>query len=364
MTKSRSLVLLVLLLAMSVSFIRCEADRAQGEETVQQVSNAKEKAEVETANAVLVETVTISPRRMNSFLLLTSTLETENMVDVYPRIQGNITELLVEEGRIVKQGDPLVQLDDREQTLEVQKAEILFKQKEQIYLRNKESYEKKVISKVDMDNAEFDMQSAEIAWEQAKQNLSYTSVTAPISGVVAERLIRNGDKVDPSARLFKIVDNSEKIAQVFVPEREISSLKKGQNAIIKSEFLNEVDFKGKIKRISPVVDPNSGTFKVTVALFDPKNRLRPGMFISVRIITAVKDNVIAVPKDAIVYDSGLPFVFVVKNNVAKKIPLKQGFSDEQYVESITGLTLGDTIITVGQSGLKDNTPVRIISLPE
>ncbi len=360
----RNLVFVLLILFVSASFIRCDADNAQGEETIQQVSNAEEKAEKDAANAVLVETVTISPRKMHSFLLLTSTLETENMVDVYPRIQGNITGLLVEEGRIVKKGDPLVQLDDREQKLEVEKAEILFKQREQIYLRNKESYEKKVISKVDMDNAEFDMNSARVAWEQAKQNLSYTCVSAPINGVVAERHIRNGDKVDPSVKMFKLVDNSEKIAQVFVPEREIISLKKDQKAIVKSEFLDDVDFEGRIKRISPVVDPNSGTFKVTVEIRDPKSRLRPGMFISVKIITAVKDNVIAVPKDAIVYDSGLPFVFVVKNNVARKIPLKQGFSDEQFVESVTGLELGDTIITVGQSGLKDNTPVRIISLPD
>ena len=109
------------------------------------------------------------------------------------------------------------------------------------------------------------------------------------------------------------------------------------------------------------MDPNSGTFKVTIGVSDPRSDLRPGMFVSVRIITAVRNNVIAVPKDAVVYDSGLPFVFVIKENRANKIPLIKGFSDEQFIEAVEGLNNGDEIIITGHSGLKDRSVVNVVS---
>jgi membrane fusion protein (multidrug efflux system) len=341
-----------------VGLINCESNNAA--ELSAQEKTVSKSSEVDE-NAVLVETVSLQPRIMRSYILLSSTVESEQMVDVYPRVTGIVTELNVEEGDIIDENSILVQLEDNQQKLAEQKAKVDYNRKKTDLERVTKSYEKKIISEVDYETSKFALEEAKINWEQAKLDLSYTKVFSPIKGVVAERLVRKGDRVQPSTKLFHIVDTSDKIARVFIPEQDISSLKTGQKAILTSEFLSNKQFQGKIKRVSPVVDPNSGTFKVTIGISDTRNDLRPGMFVSVRIITAVRDNVIAVPKDAVVYDSGLPFVFVIKENRANKIPLIKGFSDEQFIEAVEGLDKGDEIIITGHSGLKDRSVVKVVS---
>ena len=116
-----------------------------------------------------------------------------------------------------------------------------------------------------------------------------------------------------------------------------------------------------MERISPVVDPTSGTYKVTIGVTDRQNLLRIGMFVSLQIITSIHENITAVPKDAIVYESGLPFIYVVRNGLAHKVLLNAGVSDELYIEAISGISDGEEIIVVGKSGLKDNAKVRVMS---
>ena len=316
----------------------------------------------QTVQDVLVETTFLTARSINSFIVLSSTTETESMVDVYPQVPGIITGLSVEEGDRIAKDDILVQLDDREFLIAEETARVNFLKSESVFIRTNESFEKNIISKLEFDNAKFTMQEIELQWKQAQLNLSYSRVTAPISGIVTQRNVRSGDRVQTSTILFQIVDTSDKIARVFIPENEINRIKIRQKAIIVSEFLDGREFPGYVKRMSPIVDPASGTFKITVGIDDPENTLRPGMFITVRIITAVHENVIAVPKDAIVYDNGLPYVFKVEASLANRIPLKAGFSDDLFIESLDNFSAGDEIIVVGQNGLKDGARIRTLPL--
>jgi len=364
MSISRWNIILGLVFLLYLFSLQCSTENADGDSPQETKSGLSEStADTPPAtgvNEVLVETVALTPKTMRSYILLSSTVETETMVDVYPQVDGIIEELLVEEGDRVTKNSLLLQLDDTEHKLAEQKAEVSFRKSEAEFNRVKESFEKNIVSEVEYETAKYTMQEAELNWKQAQQNLSYTRVTSPIDGVVAERWVHTGNRVQNGTKLFQIVGTSEKIARVFIPEKEISMVKTGQKTIIIAEFLSNREFQGTIKRISPVVDPNSGTFKVTVGISDPNDVLRPGMFVSIRIITSVHENVIAVPKNAIVYDGGLPFVYVVKNSIAHKILLQEGVSDEQYVEALDDLSEGDEIIIVGQSGLKDRTRVKVM----
>ena len=344
--------------------LQCSTQQSEG--SVVEESNGDGTKE-ETSDSgpagteVLVETIKLTPRTMSSYILLSSTVETESMVDVYSKIPGNVTELHVEEGQRVAKDELLVLLDDKELSLAEERAEVMFRQKESELKRVQESFDNNIISEVEYDYAKFTLLEAEVIWKQAKQNLSYTRVTAPIAGVISERFVKNGDRILNSTKLFQIVDTSDKIVRVFIPEKEIGAVRVGQEAVIITEFLDKKKFQGAIKRISPVVDPSSGTFKVTIGITDPRNLMRIGMFVSLRIITSIHENITAVPKDAIVYESGLPFVYAVRNNIAHKVLLKAGVSDELYVEAVSGISENEEIIIVGQSGLKDNTKVKVMS---
>jgi membrane fusion protein (multidrug efflux system) len=131
--------------------------------------------------------------------------------------------------------------------------------------------------------------------------------------------------------------------------------------------VGDARFEGKIRLINPVVNPQTGTIKVTVTLDNVEakpSRLRPGMFVSVFLITDKRKGATLIPKRGVVYKDDKSFVFVAQgegqDRVAERRPIEVGFSEEENVEVIAGLETGDEIVVLGQSGLKDGAEIRIV----
>lgn len=322
-------------------------------------AQSKEKAD---EDRIPVEAATVEAGAISSYLLFSSNLETEEMADIYSRIQGLVEKINVEEGDYVKKGQVLMELEADEHGLAEEKARINYQNQEKGFQRAKEMFTKKLLSNEEYDQAKFALDAARIEWEQAKLNLEYTRITAPISGVIGERLCRPGDRIQPTVKLFSVVNDQEMIAVVYVPEKEIGNVRKGQKALITSDNLPGKQFPGWIKRVSPVVDPQSGTFKVTIGVRNAKKRLRPGMFVNAHIITEVHENAVLIPKIAILFENEYMNVFVVRDSVAHKVRLDAGFQDFEKVEALSGVEPGEQVIVVGQAGLKDQTPVRVVRM--
>jgi len=222
-------------------------------------------------------------------------------------------------------------------------------------------FQKNLLSKEEFEKAKYTKETALVQWEEAKLNLGYTKIKSPISGRVGERLAKIGKRIQPTDKLFSVVDNSQVIAVVYVPEKNINQLKIGQKAKVFSDNLGGQSFDAWIKRISPVVDPSSGTFKVTVGVRNRSNRLRPGMFVNVNIIIDTHKDVVLIPKNAVVYENEAMIVYVVRDGVAYKIRLTPGYEDNEKIESLQDIEAGEKIIVVGQAGMKDKTPVNIVN---
>jgi len=152
------------------------------------------------------------------------------------------------------------------------------------------------------------------------------------------------------------------IAEVHIPEAEVPRVSKDKKVTVRSDVFPDRTFPALIKRISPVVDEASGTFRVIVGVHDEKELLRPGMFVNVNIVTSVHKDVVLVPKQAVIYENDLPIIYVVQDSLALKIRLHAGFSDSKYIESTARIQPGDTIVTVGQASLKDSSKVKIIDM--
>jgi len=315
----------------------------------------------EDEDLIPVEVTEVKRGDISDFILLSSNLETEIMADVFARIQGIVEEIDKEEGDYVKKGDTLLKLEAKEYELAEQRAHVEYKQQLSNYERLEAMHDKKLLSDEEFERARYTMEGAQIQWNEAKLNLDYTFIQSPITGRVGERLAKIGARIQPTDKLFSVVNNSQVIAVVFVPEKHINKLKNGQTALIYSENLQNDRFDGWIKRISPVVDPASGTFKVTVGVRNKENKLRPGMFVNVEIITETRNSVVLIPKTAVVYENQYMNVYVVRDSVAQKIRLTPGFEDNRKVESIQDIEEGDKVIVVGQSGMKDKTRVKVVS---
>ncbi len=334
---------------------------AKADEIKKEKSEHRKDSDKSSKDLIPVETTNAVSGDISSFILLSSNLETERMTDVYSRVQGLVEKIHIEEGDYVKKGQLLIELEPDELTLQEARARVDYEQEENLYERKQAMFEKQLLSKEEFETSKFGLRAKKILWQEAKLSLDHTKITSPISGVIGERLRRPGDRIHPTDKLFTVINNEEMIAVIHVPEKEIGILKKGQKSFIVSQHLADEQFSGWIKRVSPVVDPASGTFKVTVGIKNEADRLRPGMFVNVHIITDTHYNAVLIPKTTLVYENEKMYVFIVRDSLANKIELDQGYQDFEKIEALSGVEVGEKIIVVGQAGLKDKTKVNIIA---
>jgi len=153
------------------------------------------------------------------------------------------------------------------------------------------------------------------------------------------------------------------VAYIHVPEREFRRIAAGQTAYISVDALQTPAVEASVTRVSPIVDPESGTFKITIEIKDDQRRIKPGMFGRVSIVYDKHENVLKIPRSAIIERAGETSVFVVEDNVGIRKTIQTGFSSGGMVEVTDGLVDGESVIVVGHVGLKNDSKVVVINTP-
>ena len=317
-------------------------------------------------DAIPVAALPMFRGRIESVLRFSTNLEAESRVDVLSEAERHVTELLVEEGDRVRAGQTLLLLEDEAQRTALRRVESQLDRSRLEFERQARLFEQDLISEQTYNQARYDTEQLELALEDAERELSYATVLAPISGVVTERLVNVGDHVETHAKLFQIVDFDSIVARVFVPERQLPGLFVGQPARVLAQSLDG-SRQAKVERISPVVDPRSGTVKVTLDI--PGNQdLLPGMYVEVDLVAAVEDDALLAPKRALVYDQEQVFVFRVVENAegprAERLLVSILIESEDVVQLAGDLAEGQRLIVAGQAGLKDGARVRLLDPAE
>jgi membrane fusion protein (multidrug efflux system) len=242
----------------------------------------------------------------------------------------------------------------------VAKTEILLAKAEQELGRQKSLRERDLSSEQTLIDAQYEYDQQKIALEDAKRELSYTQVQAPIRGIVTERMVNIGDQVQIGQVLFHIIDFESLVARIYVPEKYLRQLREGQNARLTAPAIREEPYKASVLRVSPVVDSRTGTVKVTLAVGGQPG-LRPGLFADVELVTAVNQNALLVPKRALVYDSDQVFVYRLGDERrVRRLLVQPALSDKDFIEPAAGLSEGDTIVIAGQTGLRDGVRVSLV----
>jgi membrane fusion protein (multidrug efflux system) len=337
-----------------------KSNKKAGQQTDQKPDAGKEKKDDKAADTEAVPVQVVNPNLgdISSFILFSSNIDSEQVVDIYPMTSGIIQKINYDEGDFVNKGAVLAVLDDREASINEQKAKINYEQLKMEFGRQKEIYEKQMVSKEEYDKFKFSLETARLNWEQNKLFLSYTRITSPIAGVITRRYIKNGNRINTTQLSFSVVHTQEKIAVVNIPEQEKDFVFKKQKCLISA---GNDQIPGYVKRISPAIDPDSGTFRVTVSVNDDKNRFEVGQFVNVKIIKKVHEKVVLLTKDALLYEGGKVFVFVVdKNNKALKKLIQLGFEEGNIVEVSKGLAVKEKVVTAGKSSLKNDTLVKVV----
>jgi membrane fusion protein (multidrug efflux system) len=280
--------------------------------------------------------------------------------EILARVSGVIHELRAEEGDYVRQGEALLLIENDEYRLRLEQAEATRADVEARHRRAKEMLERGLVSPEEFDALASQLQSAKAQEELARLSLSYTEVVAPFSGRVVERLVDMGQNVSEGTPLFRLADFDPLLARVHVPSKEFKRLKPDQPVEVVLESTQE-RMPGHIKLVSPVIDRESGTIKVTIEIPQYPATTRPGDFAQVRVVTEQRPNCLLAPKIALVSDRGEQVVFVVADSAAERRVVEVGFEDDQSAEILDGLSDGERVVVKGQRSLKHGSPVKVMT---
>ena len=351
---ARSMPVYILLLCLALS--ACSSDEGGGNQAQARPGGGRPQMP-----PVPVATQTSVMGAISSHYRATATLEAEKEATVLARVSGLVKSIAAEEGDFVKAGSVLLVIEDNEYALRLSQAQARAEIAASKFDRAKELIEKDLMSTEEFETAKNDHESAKAELGLAQLNVSHTRVPAPFSGQVVRRMVDPGENVSPGTPLFDLSDFTPLLAKVYVPAKEFKKLKVDQPVELTLDSTGG-ELTGRIKLVSPVIDPASGTIKVTVEIPSYPAGTRPGDFVEVNIVTEHHPNSVLVPKGAVIEDQGETIVFVAApDSTAQRRPVSVGFTEGPNTEILEGLDAGEPIVVRGQRSLKDGGRIKILT---
>lgn len=314
-------------------------------------------------NFVPVELAAVVDTSISSYISAAANLEPEKRAGVLAKVEGTITSVLTEEGETVAKGQPLAMLDGSELSLKYDQARIKAETEEAELQRAKSLFAKGLMSEQDYATQKSTTDLANSELEAAELEYSYTTIRAPFAGKVTQRSVDLGQTVTIGTPLFTVEDISPLLCKIYLPSHLISSIEVGQRAEVFVGGSADSSFVGRVRMISPVVDPSTGTVKVTLELDASGHDVRPGAFADIMMIADTHEGVPAVPRKAVLSEGGDLYVFAAGSDTVRRISVTTGYQQGDLVEVTSGLAPGDSVVVVGHGGVEEGTKIRIVTAP-
>lgn len=273
------------------------------------------------------------------------------------KISGTITEINADPGRVVKAGDLLARIDDREIRARLDNARAALEQAQRDFVRFQKLHTDRVITTQEFEAAQTRLRSMQAAESEARTLLGYCNIVAPFDGVVTRRLVQRGNLAVPGLALIEVENPGKFRLEAQVPESLVPTLKIGDSLPIVVDAAG-ASIVGKIAEIAPASDPASRTTLVKLDLPEHTS-LRSGQFGRVRVPTAATPS-LRIPQ-ALVFSRGqLDFVFVNDQGEARLRIVRTGRQAEGAVEILSGLDAGDEVLILPAQGIVDGAKLRIL----
>jgi membrane fusion protein (multidrug efflux system) len=221
-------------------------------------------------------------------------------------------------------------------------------------------WERNLIAKQELDNAETSMKVAKANNDLAQTHLDYARITAPFNGIVTKRFLDPGVALKANdAALFTVMDLEEMKIMVNVLEKDIPRVSRGTRAVITVDAFPGKEFTGSITRLSEAVDLATRTMAIEIDIPNPGRLLKAGMFATIVLIVGEHPDAVTIPSSALVKDDRGTFVFVVQEATARRKELKLGIEQDGRTEVLSGLGGDEKIVSAGQQLLKDGSAVTV-----
>jgi multidrug efflux pump subunit AcrA (membrane-fusion protein) len=190
---------------------------------------------------------------------------------------------------------------------------------------------------------------------------SRSPVVSTVSGTILNAPFNIGDTLSTQSGIFIVGDLSALLIETHIAERFVASITLGMRAELWFEAIPGEKFIAEVSEINPVLDPATRTLRIRLRFVNADPRIRAGMFATISLITNRKVNVPVIPRMSVINTYGSWIVFVVdEDNFARRREVTMGIESEEFIEITSGLSIGDNVVSAGQSFLSDGDLVRIV----
>ena len=313
----------------------------------------------------LIPVVNVENPQMGSIELyrsLVGKVEPSDVVYIYPKAAGEITDVFVKAGDMVQEGQPICKIDTKQveaARLQMESAQQALGDANTNLARQQALFAAGDIASVAFEQAQTQAKNAQIAYDSAKLNYDYqvefANVTAPISGKVETCNIEVHDNVASQVLLAVISGAGSKSITFSVPEKVVTELHVGDPISVDK---NGTDYQGTINEVSSMIDDSTGLFKVKASV-ENGDALPTGSTTKLSVISDRADNVLTIPVDAVYYSGGDAYVYTYDNGTVHYVPVEIGLYDSEKAQVLSGINASDEIITTWSSELYDGAEVRL-----
>jgi len=347
-----------------------ELSKAKKEVSDLQIKIKKLETEVASLDTtsgteIKIKTIAATPVQSSVFrhyVSVQGSLESEENLMVTSKIPGQITSVKVKEGDMVRQGQIVAVLDDEVIRKSIDEVKSGLDQVMVMYNKQKALWDQKIGTEMQYLNLKNQKESLEKKLVTLNSQINQNYVTAPFSGVIDEVFVKVGSIASPGVPLMQLVNTNDLKATAKVPDSYVAFIKQGDQVKVNFPDLNKT-MEASVTYVGRIVDPMSRTFRIEVKLPGGNPDLKPNLMSLIQINDKTSNSAIVIEENIVQPTEEGKIVFVTADDKGKKVARQRmvttGLSYNGKVEILTGLSVGDQLITTGYQDLSDNQPIGI-----
>ena len=319
------------------------------------------KTVMEEAPIPVVEVQNPEPGDIELYRNLVGTVEPSDVVYIYPKMAGEVTDVFVKAGDMVQEGQPICTIDTKQveaAKLSMEAAKVAMDNAATNLVRQQALFAAGDISSAVFEQSQAQATSARIQYDTAKLNydnqVEFSNITAPIAGKVEIIDMEVHDNVSQQMLICVIAGEGSKAVSFSVTEKVVNQLHAGDPIVIEK---NGTEYQGAITEVSSMIDAATGLFKVKASV-DSGDALPTGSAVKLYVTSDKAENVMTLPVDAVYYSGGDAYVYTYDNGTVHRVAVEEGIYDSERIEILSGLTMEDQVITTWSSELFEGSRVQ------
>ena len=320
-------------------------------------------------NFPLVTAFKVKHDNFEHFLELQGSVATKKNIILYPEFSGLLTNLNVVEGQQVSKGQILGTIDDGGLSQQLGQLEVQLNLAETTFERQKRLWEQKIGSELEYLQAKANYEGMGNAVNQIRSQLAKTFLRAPFSGIIDDIITEQGTVVSAGmSQIIRLVNLDEMYIEADVPESYLSSITKGKTVEVYFPVLGE-SLLAKVSQVSNYIKPGNRTFTIKINIPNENKAVKPNLTAKIKINDYSSSEAIMIPQSIISENAlGEQYIYIAKRKgtgdeaVARRVIIKTGKTQGDFVEIIDGVSNGDTIVNEGARSVKDGQSVIVLNV--